>query len=117
MQIAIDAGEYEEWKANNQDGYGAAVFRYAERWAEMMEERIEDDVPVADAADATKYAADDEGITGMMFGMAVGVLAKTWVYGEELRRWHNGETQIAGEGDKANEDGGVLNPAVLRVNS
>jgi hypothetical protein len=34
---------------------------------------------------------------------------------EELRRWHNLRTQIGDEGEKANEDGGVLNPALLRV--
>ncbi|MDA8315367.1 MAG: hypothetical protein M0010_09365 [Actinomycetota bacterium] len=46
-------------------------------------------------------------------GAAVSVLASCWVHGEELRRWHNLDTQIGTEGEKANASGGVLNPALL----
>lgn len=45
--------------------------------------------------------------------MAVVVLTKCWSRGEELRRWHNLDTQIGNEGEKANASGGVLNPALL----
>ena len=34
---------------------------------------------------------------------------------DRLRRWHNKATQIGTEGDKANETGGVLNPALLTI--
>lgn len=50
-----------------------------------------------------------------MYGCAVGMLAKAWKHGEDLRRWHNLKTQLANEGEKANEQGGVLNPALLRI--
>jgi hypothetical protein len=53
------------------------------------------------------------GITGFMYGCAVAILADVWEYGEELRRWHNLKTQIGKEGERANEKGTVLNPAVL----
>ena len=43
------------------------------------------------------------------------MLAQCWVHGEALRRWHNRDTQIGTEGDKANESGGVLNPALLTI--
>jgi hypothetical protein len=43
------------------------------------------------------------------------VLASCWEHGEELRRWHNLKTQIRDEGEKANESGGVLNPALLNI--
>jgi hypothetical protein len=66
-------------------------------------------------ASACSQAADDEGITGFMYGCAVGCLARAWVYGEALRRWHNKDTQIGTEGDKANASGGVLNPALLNI--
>ena len=58
---------------------------------------------------------DDDGITVYMYGCAVSVLAKAWKHGEALRRWHNKETQIGTEGDRANESGGVLNPALLTI--
>ena len=43
------------------------------------------------------------------------MLAQCGVHGEALRRWHNRDTQIGTEGDKANESGGVLNPALLTI--
>ena len=34
--------EYKDWYDKNSDGYSRACFTYAERWAEMMEEKIEE---------------------------------------------------------------------------
>lgn len=51
-----------------------------------------------------------------MYGAAVAVLSKVWLYGERLRRWHNLATQRGNEGEKANqEDGAVLNPAIITI--
>lgn len=36
-------------------------------------------------------------------------------HGEELRRWHNLDTQIGDEGEKANKGKGVLNPAIMKI--
>ena len=68
-----------------------------------------------DVANECSNEADTEGITGFMYGAAVSVLASCWEHGEELRRWHNLKTQIRDEGEKANESGGVLNPALLNI--
>ena len=84
-----DIKVYEEWKANNTDPYSLAVFRYAERWADMMEERITNGEKIEDIAKELSFKADTEGITGFMYGCAVGILSKCWEYGEELRKWHN----------------------------
>ena len=46
---------------------------------------------------------------------AVSTLSKVWEHGEELRRWSNLDLQIGNEGEKANESGGTLNPALLNV--
>jgi hypothetical protein len=70
---------------------------------------------VAECAQRASHLADDEGITGFMYGCAVSILSKVWQYGEDLRRWHNIDTQIGTEGEKANESGGVLNPALLSI--
>ena len=59
--------------------------------------------------------ADIDGITGFMYGCAVSTLSKVWEHGEQLRRWHNLKTQIKDEGERANESGGVLNPALLNI--
>ena len=103
--------EYKDWYDKNSDGYSRACFTYAERWAELMEKKVEE---IGDAREAIiKYAddlsheADIEGITGFMYGCAVSILSQYWEYGEELRKWHNKEYGYDGDG--------VVNPAVLKV--
>ncbi len=100
---------------NNDGGYGSAILRYTEKWARCMEARMSEGAKLEDVATECSHVADDEGITGFMYGCAVGLLAASWQYGEQLRRWHNKETQLGTEGDKANENGGVLNPACLSI--
>lgn len=112
MQI-LDGKEkdYKEWRDKNTDPYGNAVFTYAERWAESMEQMIEEvgDVTkaIAENAESLSHEADTEGITGFMYGAAVSILAQCWKHGETLRAWHNGEYNYEGEG--------VVNPAILVV--
>jgi hypothetical protein len=110
-----DESGWNEHKAANTDPYGAGVLRYAENWARIMQKRIAAGESVAEAAKASQFISDPEGITGFMYGCAVAALCAFWVHGEELRRWHNLETQIGSEGEKANESGAVLNPAVLNL--
>ena len=50
-----------------------------------------------------------------MYGWAVAQIARVWAHGEALRRWHNLDTQIGNEGERANASGGTLNPALLNV--
>ena len=105
---------WNEWVENNQDGYGAAIIRYAEAWADLMEARIAEGAEKwEDVAKETSHEANTEGITGFMYGAAVAVLATSWKHGDRLRRWHNLSSQIQDEGERANESGGILNPAVL----
>jgi len=103
------------WVAKNTDPYGSGVVRYADKWARLMEARISNGDTLENCANDASHIADDEGITGFMFGAAVAMLAKCWIHGEALRRWHNLKTQIGTEGEKANESGGVLNPALLTI--
>jgi len=114
MELRDEQGWNETVEAN-QDPYGKAGVSYAERWADLMEKRMADGESLADIAEETSHAADTEGITGFMYGCAVSILAQVWKHGEELRRWHNLETQLGDEGELANEEGGVLNPALLSV--
>jgi hypothetical protein len=108
----------ESWKQaveKNPDGIGGGIIRYAERWARIMEGRIANGETLESCAKETSHIADSEGITGSMYGGAVSILARVWVHGEQLRRWHNKATQLGTEGDEANEQGGVLNPAMLSI--
>jgi len=112
-----DKALWDRGLANNTDGYGRAINSFAERWADAMEAAMAGGETLASCAQRTSRAADTEGITGFMYGAAVVGLSACWEHGEELRRWHNLDTQIGDEGERANESGGVLNPAMLGVGS
>ena len=99
--------EYLDWKAKNNDSYGRAIFGYAEAWADLMEQEIKQGKEVKDIAEAASDEADICGITGFMHGMAVSILSQCWIYGEELRKWHNGEYNCTGEG--------TVNPAIMTI--
>jgi len=109
----IDKAGWHKCIANNRDGYGGAAVVYAARWAHLMEQRMAEGQSLADVAKQASHDADHERISGFMYGAAVSILAHAWAHGEELRRWHNLETQIDHEGEQANESGATLNPALL----
>jgi hypothetical protein len=105
--------EYKEWYDKNADAYGRACFTYAERWAEMMEDLIDRNPDkslkdiIIEKAEETSHKANEEGITGFMYGCAVSILSECWMYGEELRIWHNAIYHYDGSG--------VVNPAVITI--
>lgn len=110
-----DAEGWAKARAANTDPYGNAVMVYAERWADLMEAKMAAGETLEAVAEPTSREADTEGITGFMYGAAVATLAKAWAHGEALRRWHNLDIQLGTEGERANESGTVLNPALLRI--
>ena len=111
----LNKNVYQDRKDKQEDAYSQAIFTYAEAWGDLMEARINNGEAIEDIAKETSHEADTDGITGFMYGAAVSILSQCWVHGEQLRKWHNLDTQIGDEGEKANEEGGVLNPALLNV--
>ncbi len=117
-EINLSEAGKEKWQAfadNNLDPYGAAVVRYAENWARLMQAKLKCGARLEDIAEASSGEADTEGISGFMYGAAVSMLSQCWIHGEGLRVWHNLKTQVGNEGEKANKSGGVLNPALLHI--
>jgi len=110
-----DEKKWKEGVAKNTDPYGSAVYLFAEKWANFMEKKMAEGEILSALAKKASHEADTEGITGFMYGCAVSVLSKCWKWGEELRQWHNLDSQIGSEGEEANKKGGVLNPALLSV--
>lgn len=98
---------WEKFVAINNDPYSSGVVRYAERWANMMEQEMESGKSLIEIANATSNKADTEGITGYMYGCAVSILSKVWEHGEELRKWHNKEYGYDGDG--------TVNPAIITI--
>src|SRR4030095_2156227 len=110
----IDEDSWQAWVQNNTDGYGGACIKVARRAMEILDEQAGDFYK-----DELIKRADDEskagGITGFMAGCVASMISKCHSRGEEFRRKWNHDNQIGDEGDKANESGGVLNPALLNI--
>lgn len=121
--------EWAKARKVNTDSYGKGILDYAERWARLLQGAI-DEAGINDGRKQNKPAiariiseqakrlsrlADTGGVTGFMHGAAVATLGRTWKHGELLRRWHNLDAQLSQEGVIANQQGGVLNPAILRL--
>jgi len=110
--------KYETWKRNNTDCYGAGVLRFGEAWADLMEARLSKGEELKDIAEPCSIEADNlpgGKITGYMYRASISFLSDVWEYGEELRRWHNRDVGGEEAGERANENGGVINPAVLTI--
>lgn len=111
---AYDGKEkWDKYVKNNQGSYGRGIIEFAARWANLMEQKMGQGEGLASFAKSTSHQADTDGITGFMYGVAVATLANVWLYGEELRHWHNLDIQIGNEGEAANEEGITLNPALI----
>lgn len=115
VHTAPDGDTWQHHVDINNDPYSACCINYAALWGRLMEGQMKAGQTVEQCADKMSRLADTEGITGFMYGVAVSLLAKFWTHGEALRRWHNLGSQIGKEGEKANESGGVLNPAMLSI--
>ncbi len=57
---------------------------YAARWMKIMQVKMEDGASLFDIADKSSHEADNEGITGFMYGAAVQILTKCWKHGDDL---------------------------------
>lgn len=57
----------------------------------------------------------DDDLTGFMAGAIASMVSQCHSRGEEFRRKWNIFNQIQNEGERANKNGGVLNPALLNI--
>ncbi len=109
--------KWDECVRINTDPYGGACVAVAREAMRMLDEGFElkghDDTHklICDADDASKAG----GITGFMAGAAASMISSYHSRGEEFRKLWNTRHQINDEGDKANESGSVLNPALLSI--
>lgn len=105
---------WDSWVTKNKDDYGKACVDVARKVMELLDDREGDfdtHAIICEADDAIEAG----GITGFMASCVASMVSKCHSRGEEFRRKWNGDNQIGDEGDKANESGGVLNPALLCI--
>lgn len=71
----------------NTDPYGSGVVRYAERWGKLMQVEMRKQgasVLIKNIVEATKFKADNEGMTGFSASCARNLLIRCWKHGAEL---------------------------------
>ncbi len=100
------------WQDQNQDEYGGACVKVAARVMELLDENPGgfDCHGIISKADHESNAG---GITGNMAAAVAHMVSECHSRGEEFRRKWNLVCEIGDEGKKANDSGGILNPAVL----
>lgn len=117
MQIK-DQTRWNEYKEANQDPYGGCVIRFAEAWADAIEEAMAKGETLEAVAERLCREVDRRpgfGITGAMYGMAIVVLSQCWEHGEALRRWHNLDLSPEQGAEANDKPGAVLNPAMIVI--
>lgn len=110
--FTLKPDQVENWNKfveNNKDPYGSATIEFAQRWAQLMEKRIDGGAKLEDIAKECSDIADTDGITGYMYGRAVGALYHAWIHGQTLGKWHNRQYGV----DESKK--GVVNPAILTI--
>jgi len=76
-------------KNSKQGSHGLGIVGFAERWAVLMEGRIDAGIKLEDCAYETSRMADVEGVSGWMHETAIELLTEAWIHGEALLLWHN----------------------------
>ena len=112
----VNQKDWDSWvESNEEDPYGKACVDVAREVMKMMDEgaTIDPHKLICDANDKIKCG----GITGFMAGCVAQMVSVCHSDGETFRQIWNGDVQIGDEGDKANEGGGVLNPALMTIDT
>ena len=100
--------KWEKMVSENTDRLNQDVYRCAEIWARLMECRIRVGDTLEACADTTFSIMDNGHLSGFAANAITATLVEVWIHGERLRRWHNLKYGIRGQGEKANEEGGIL---------
>ncbi|MFH1089447.1 MAG: hypothetical protein V1716_03420 [Candidatus Uhrbacteria bacterium] len=78
-------------KDKSQNPGGQSIFSFAERWVELMEEKMKEGGDLSIVAEEMIGPAENSGreMSGAGFGRAVALLSETWTHGDELLAWYN----------------------------
>ncbi len=77
----------------------------------MQRKMAEGHTIIAEIAEECQKDLGYLGITGFQYGCVVQALSHFWVFGLELREWHNAQYGVSKEAK------GVVNPAILTLKS
>lgn len=107
----INEEKWKVWVEKNTDPYGKGCVDTARKAMEILDDEPGD----FDTHKLICLADESGGLTGFMAGCVAQMIGECHSRGDEFRRKWNCDNQIKDEGDKANESGGTLNPAVINI--
>ena len=110
----VEQAKWKSWEEKNIDPYSKACVDVARCAMEILDEEPGGFDTHNLICRAEKRAGED-GITGFMAGCVAQMVSACHSRGDEFRQKWNLKHQIHDEGEKANQSGGVLNPAVLTM--
>ena len=100
----------------NTDPYGKVCVDVARHAMDILDEREVLDNPHDLISEAQNRLPEAErGITGFQSGCIAEIISQCHSRGDEFRRAWNLCMQIRDEGERANDSGGILNPALLNI--
>lgn len=107
-----DQEKWDEYVKINVDDYSKCCVDVARRVMEILDENKDFD------CHALLCQADiDDDLTGFMAGCVASMVSQCHSRGEEFRKKWNIANGIQDEGEKANKEGGILNPALITINT
>jgi len=115
--------DWQEYVDKNQDPYGKGCVDIARKVMQLLDE--EPDTPiekgwghfgVSGLIIRAQESIGEREVTAFMAGAVAKMVSVCHSRGEEFRKIWNLDTQIGNEGEKANLEGNVLNPGILKRN-
>lgn len=104
--MTIRKGLENKWNEEGQKAknfmMNTQIYQFAAFWTLEMEHRIAKGEKIADIARECEMAVYEKypkiDMTGSMYACAVAMAAHYWIYGDELREWHNQKYGYNGDG-------------------
>ncbi|WJZ23625.1 hypothetical protein LIS04_197 [Listeria phage LIS04] len=88
--ILLNEKRYMNSKRRDPDSVKLGIYEYVEKWAELMEPRLESGESMYEVAPVTAEEAGRSDLSTYSFGLAVYILWVHWKYGALLKRWYSG---------------------------
>jgi hypothetical protein len=107
-----DAEAWKRYEEANDDEYGRCCVDVARRAMEILD----NEKPFSPSNIISRASRElNAGISGFMAGAVAEMISRCHERGEEFRQLWNEENQISAEEERANDRGGVLNPALISI--
>lgn len=111
----IKQKEWNQTVACNKDSYDKVIADISLKAMEILDTIMDRDYDCYDIIKQAYKETGHKGITGFMVGLIAESISYFYSDGDTFRRKWNLKLQYIDEGEKANKEGTILNPATIMV--